>query len=110
MKAERSSILGIIPARFNSTRLKGKPLMKIGDKTMIQHVYENCANVLDHLLVATDDQRIFNEVKGFNGNAIMTNKAHITGTERCLEAIQLWEKNQNKTLILSLRIIGMNDF
>ena len=41
---------------------------------MIQHVYENCANVLDHLLVATDDQRIFNEVKGFNGNAIMTTK------------------------------------
>ncbi|MAL21418.1 MAG: 3-deoxy-manno-octulosonate cytidylyltransferase [Bacteroidota bacterium] len=110
MKAERSSILGIIPARFNSTRLKGKPLMKIGDKTMIQHVYENCANVLDHLLVATDDQRILNEVKGFNGNAIMTNKAHISGTDRCLEAIHLWEKNQNKTFSLVFNIQGDEPF
>ena len=110
MKAERSSILGIIPSRFNSTRLEGKPLMKIGDKTMIQHVYENCANVLDHLVVATDDQRIFNEVKGFNGNAIMTNKAHLTGTDRCLEAVHLWEENQNKTFSLVFNIQGDEPF
>ena len=78
MKAERSSILGVIPSRFNSTRLEGKPLMKIGDKTMIQHVYENCATILEHLVVATDDQRIFDAVEAFNGNAVMTNKAHLT--------------------------------
>ena len=59
MKLENLSILGVIPSRFNSTRLEGKPLMKIGDKTIIQHVYENCAKVLDNLVVATDDQRIF---------------------------------------------------
>ena len=53
--------------------------MKIGDKTIIQHVYENCAKSLEHLVVATDDQRIFNAVEAFNGNAIMTNKAHLTG-------------------------------
>lgn len=110
MKAEKSSILGIIPSRFNSTRLEGKPLMKIGDKSMIQHVYENCANVLEHLVVATDDQRIFNEVKAFNGNAIMTNKTHLTGTDRCLEAVHLWEKKQNKTFPLVFNIQGDEPF
>ena len=68
--------------------------MKIGDKTMIQHVYE-IVNVLDHLLVATDDQRIFNEVKGFNGNAIMTNKAHISEQIGVLKRSFMGE-NQNK--------------
>ena len=110
MKVERSSILGIIPSRFNSTRLEGKPLMKIGDKPMIQHVYENCANVLDHLVVATDDQRIFNEVEAFNGNAIMTNKTHLTGTDRCLEAVSLWEEKQNKTFPLVFNIQGDEPF
>ncbi len=110
MKVEQSSILGVIPARYNSTRLKGKPLMKIGEKTMIQHVYENCANVLDHLLVATDDQRIYDEVEAFNGNVILTNKAHLTGTDRCLEAVKLWEENHNKTFRLIFNIQGDEPF
>ena len=83
--------------------------MKIGDKTMIQHVYENCATILDHLVVATDDQRIFDAVEAFNGNAIMT-KAHLTGTDRCLEAVNLWEENQNKTFPLVINIQGDEPF
>ena len=53
MKLNSSDFLGIIPARFNSTRLKGKPLMKIGEKTMIEHVYSRASEVLDNLVVAT---------------------------------------------------------
>ena len=110
MKAESLSILGVIPSRFNSTRLEGKPLMKIGDKTMIQHVYENCAKVLDNLVVATDDQRIFDAVEAFNGNVTMTDKAHLTGSDRCLEAVNLWEESQNKTFGLVFNIQGDEPF
>ena len=75
--------------------------MKIGDKTMIQHVYENCATVLEHLVVATDDQRIFDAVEAFNGNVTMTDKAHLTGSDRCLEAVNLWEESQKEKLYAS---------
>lgn len=82
------NILGIIPARYASTRFEGKPLEKIEGKSMIQHVYERCKEALEHVAVATDDLRIFQEVLGFGGTVLMTSPDHNTGTNRCLEAME----------------------
>lgn len=82
--------LGIIPARYASSRLPGKPLADLVGKPMIQHVYERASSLFDHLLVATDDQRIVEAVNAFGGQVLLTDSAHPTGTNRCLEAYQLW--------------------
>jgi len=81
------AVVAIIPARYGSTRLPGKPLAKIGGKPMIQHVYESAskARVLDRVLVATDDRRIVEVVKGFGGEVVMTSKDHASGTDRLAE-------------------------
>jgi 3-deoxy-manno-octulosonate cytidylyltransferase (CMP-KDO synthetase) len=81
------SVVAIIPARYGSTRLPGKPLAEIGGKPMIQHVYESAAKarVLDRVLVATDDRRIEKAVRGFGGEAVMTSKRHKSGTDRLAE-------------------------
>lgn len=81
------NILGIIPARFASTRLPGKPLLDICGKPMIQHVYENASNSseLDELVVATDDERIANAVRSFGGNVMMTSADCKSGSDRVLE-------------------------
>jgi 3-deoxy-manno-octulosonate cytidylyltransferase (CMP-KDO synthetase) len=80
-------VLGVIPARYHSTRLPGKPLADIGGKPMIQHVYENCLSsaLLDELLVATDDERVMEAVGKFGGTARMTSPGHRTGTDRVAE-------------------------
>lgn len=83
----------IIPARYNSSRFPGKPLVDIGGKTMIQRVYEQASKVLADVYVATDDERIFNVVIAFGGKAIMTSDQHRSGTDRCYEAfsrLQEW--------------------
>jgi 3-deoxy-manno-octulosonate cytidylyltransferase (CMP-KDO synthetase) len=84
-------ILGIIPARFASTRFPGKPLIDILGKSMIQRVYEQSikSKSLTKVVVATDDQRIFDHVKAFGGNVAMTSNSHSTGTDRCLEAFSI---------------------
>lgn len=85
--------LGIIPARYASSRFPGKPLADMNGKPMIQRVYEQVANLLDKVVVATDDQRIYDAVNRFGGNATMTSPAHQSGTDRCLEAyLNLQEK------------------
>ena len=88
-------ILGIIPARFASSRFPGKPLIQIKGKSMIQRVYEQSkrAELLDDLVVATDDERIYEHVISFGGNAVMTNTEHQSGTDRCLEALQKRKSN-----------------
>ena len=78
--------LGIIPARYASTRFPGKPLANLGGKPMIQRVYEQCEKVLANVVVATDDTRIEKAVKTFGGNVIMTSPDHQSGTDRCAEA------------------------
>jgi 3-deoxy-manno-octulosonate cytidylyltransferase (CMP-KDO synthetase) len=105
MKLKNSNVIGIIPARYNSTRLEGKPLIDINGKPMIQHVYERASNVLSQLVVATDDIRISNCVKSFGGNCIMTSKEHKTGTNRCLEAFKKWSniKNNNASVIINIQ-------
>ena len=78
--------IGIIPARYQSTRFPGKPLALIHGKPMIQWVYERSAEALSEVWVATDDQQILDAVKSFGGNAIMTSTEHRSGTDRCAEA------------------------
>ena len=80
--------IGIIPARYASTRFPGKPLVLLAGKPMIQHVYEKVAAVLDDVCVATDDERIFRAVEAFGGKAVMTSTAHKSGTDRIAEAVQ----------------------
>jgi len=79
-------VLGVIPARYASTRFEGKALADILGKPMIQRVYERAimADTIDELVVATDDKRIFDVVKGFDGNVMMTSQ-HSTGTDRIAE-------------------------
>lgn len=83
--------LGIIPARYASTRFPGKPLALLGKKPMIQWVFERASAILPHVVVATDDIRIKEAVEGFGGKAIMTSPEHNTGTERCAEALELFQ-------------------
>lgn len=80
--------LGIIPARFASTRFPGKPLVDLAGKPVIQWVYEKASKVLDEVVVATDDQRIVACVEAFGGKAVMTSDKHKSGTDRCFEAMQ----------------------
>lgn len=80
--------IGIIPARYASTRFPGKPLAMLGGKPVIQHVYEKVATCLEAAYVATDDERIFNAVEAFGGKAVMTRKDHKSGTDRIEEAIE----------------------
>ena len=80
--------IGIIPARYASTRFPGKPLALLGGKPVIQHVYEKVAAVLEAAYVATDDERIYQTVKSFGGNVVMTRTDHKSGTDRIEEAIE----------------------
>lgn len=78
----------IIPARYASTRFPGKPLAILGGKTVIQRVYEQVNKVIHDVYVATDDQRIFDQVEEFGGNVVMTSPNHRSGTDRIEEAMQ----------------------
>ena len=103
-----STIIGIIPARYASTRLPGKPLIMIGGKTMIQRVYEQAKKVteLDEVYVATDDARIADAVKNFGGHAILTSPDHQSGTDRCSEVL----KKLNKQVDVVINIQGDEPF
>jgi 3-deoxy-manno-octulosonate cytidylyltransferase (CMP-KDO synthetase) len=94
-------VIGIIPARYGSTRLPGKPLIKIGGKSLIQRTYENAkkCKMLDQVIVATDDVRIADHVVSFNGEVVMTSTACITGTDRIIEAMTQGNLNQAELVI-----------
>lgn len=81
--------IGIIPARYESTRFPGKPLAMIGKKPMIQWVYENLSEAVDQVWVATDDKRICLAVTNFGGNVVETKPTHQSGTDRCAEAAEI---------------------
>ena len=87
-------ILGVLPARWGSTRFPGKPLHLIAGKPLIQHVWERCGEctALHDLVVATDDSRIFDAVHAFGGRAIMTSPDHPTGTDRIAETLRSFPK------------------
>ena len=101
--------IGIIPARYASTRFPGKPLAEICGKTIIRRVYEQACKALDTVVVATDDERIYNDVESFGGKVVMTRPDHKCGTDRCLEAYQgittpTWrEQNDKDTVIINIQ-------
>ena len=98
--------LGIIPARYGSTRLEGKPLIDIKGKPMIQWVYEKAKLALEDVYVATDDYRIVDAVERFGGKAVMTSQDHTTGTNRCLEALDTINKSLNTPIDVVINIQG----
>lgn len=84
--------IAIIPARYASSRFPGKPLADLGGKPMIQRVYEQAKKVLDTVIVATDDERIYDCVRSFDGEVVMTSPDHTCGTDRVWEAFQHYNK------------------
>lgn len=100
------NFLGIIPARYGSTRLEGKPLADIMGKPMIQWVYEKAVTILDKVYIATDDVRIEQAVRKFGGNVVMTSSDHTTGTNRCLEALDIISEDLGRTFDVVINIQG----
>jgi len=101
MLNSKELFIGIIPARYTSTRFPGKPLAEIGGKSMIQRVYEQALSVLDCVFVATDDIRIAEAVNAFGGNVAMTSENHKSGTDRCFEA---YEKTAtNRKIVINIQ-------
>jgi 3-deoxy-manno-octulosonate cytidylyltransferase (CMP-KDO synthetase) len=94
-------IIGIIPARYESSRFPGKPLADILGESMIQRVYNKCllATSLQDVYVATDDQRIFDHIESFGGKVIMTKSTHTNGTERCKEVLSKIKSNDIDVVI-----------
>lgn len=88
-------ILGIIPSRYDSTRFPGKPLVVINGKTMIQRVYEQAKKAisLTNVIVATDNDQIFNHIKSIGGEVMMTSSSHESGTDRCAEVVENIKEN-----------------
>jgi len=102
--------IGIIPARYASTRFPGKPLADIGGKLMIQRVYEQASKVLEHVYVATDDNRIKAAVEAFGGKVAMTSADHKSGTDRCAEALQFAQKATGLSFDVVVNIQGDEPF
>ena len=101
--------IGIIPARYASTRFPGKPLAEICNRTVIHRVYEQASKALSTVVVATDDERIYDAVEAFGGKVVMTRADHKCGTDRCLEAYEAittpsWrEQNDHDTVVINIQ-------
>ncbi len=90
-------VLGVIPARWASTRFPGKPLHQIAGKPLVRHVWEQCrlCEALDDVVVATDDSRIADAVAAFGGQAVMTSPDHPTGTDRIAEVVETFPEHHH---------------
>lgn len=97
------NFIGIIPARYQSTRFPGKPLAMIKNKPMIQWVYENASEALSHVCVATDDDRIFNTVRDFGGEVVKTSPNHQSGTDRCAEAALILSEKIDFDVVINVQ-------
>jgi len=97
------NFIGIIPARFQSTRFPGKPLVLLNGKPIVQWVYENARQSLDEVYVATDDERIFSAVEDFGGKAIFTSADHQSGTDRCAEAAKELAKKIKVDVVVNIQ-------
>ncbi len=102
--------IAIIPARYQSTRFPGKPLAKIGEKPMIQHVFERVSAQFADCWVATDDERIETCVRAFGGRVVMTSDRHKSGTDRCLEALNTIEKQTGARFDVAVNVQGDEPF
>jgi 3-deoxy-manno-octulosonate cytidylyltransferase (CMP-KDO synthetase) len=109
-KAETLRFAGIIPARYASSRFPGKPLVLLGNKPIIQRVYEQASKALTMVWVATDDKRIFDAIIDFGGNAIMTSPDHLSGTDRCAEAIGIIMDKTSEKIDVVINIQGDEPF
>jgi len=109
-RINKSKFAGIIPARFASSRFPGKPLAMVGNRPMIQCVYEQALKSLEHVFVATDDERIIKCVEGFGGKAIMTSSDHTSGTDRCYEASEKIETESGLNIDVIINIQGDEPF
>ncbi|HEX3009265.1 MAG TPA: 3-deoxy-manno-octulosonate cytidylyltransferase [Bacteroidales bacterium] len=98
--------LGIIPARYASTRFPGKPLALVNGKPMIERVYQQAMRVFENVYVATDDERIVSAVENFGGKVIMTSPSHPSGTDRICEALDKIEKQEDKTYDVVFNVQG----
>jgi len=98
-------IVAIIPARFDSTRFPGKPLVKLGNKYIIQHVYEQAkkSGLFAEIIVGTDDQRIFEAVNGFGGKVTSTSKKHNSGTDRVAEVCTKMSCCKDADIIINIQ-------
>jgi len=101
---------GIIPARYASSRFPGKPLALVGNRPMIQRVYEQASKSLDLVYVATDDRRIYNTVLEFGGKAVMTSPDHLSGTDRIAEAVIHILEETGTTINVAVNIQGDEPF
>jgi 3-deoxy-manno-octulosonate cytidylyltransferase (CMP-KDO synthetase) len=111
MKANSPSLFtGIIPARYASSRFPGKPLAMIGNKSMIQRVYEQAVKSISLVYVATDDKRIYDAVMSFGGKAVMTSENHQSGTDRCAEAADLIAVETGGRIEIVINIQGDEPF
>jgi 3-deoxy-manno-octulosonate cytidylyltransferase (CMP-KDO synthetase) len=106
------SIIGIIPARFASTRFPGKPLAEINGRSMILRVYDQAllSGVFEDVIVATDDERISDHVRSAGFQVVMTSASHRSGTDRCLEALNSWEHDNSKQYDHVINIQGDEPF
>jgi 3-deoxy-manno-octulosonate cytidylyltransferase (CMP-KDO synthetase) len=96
---------GVIPARYASSRFPGKPLVDISGKSMIQRVYQQATKsmMLNKVVVATDDDRIFEHVRSFGGNVVLTAEHHKSGTERCREAAEKLNLTGKHNIIVNIQ-------
>jgi len=99
-------IIGIIPARWDSSRFPGKPLIQLHGRPMVVHVCDRAARVLDRIWVATDDERIQKTVEQYGYHVVMTSKTHTSGTSRCFEAGSLIAASEEKAITGVINIQG----
>lgn len=97
------NFIGIIPARFQSTRFPGKPLAILDGKPIVQWVYENARKALSEVYVATDDERIFRAVEAFGGKAVFTSSNHQSGTDRCAEAAHELARKMKVDVVVNIQ-------
>lgn len=103
-------VIGIIPARYASTRFPGKPLALLGEKPVIQWVYERVKQAIATVCVATDDERIATLVESFGGEVVMTDVNHRSGTDRCREALHIMMKRHDTNYDIVVNIQGDEPF
>ena len=104
------NFVGIIPSRYASSRFPGKPLASVGGKPMVQRVYEQASKVLDLVYVATDDARIHEAVTTFGGKSVMTSSHHLSGTDRCEEAVRKISEETGRKIDIVINIQGDEPF
>ena len=97
------NFIGIIPARFHSTRFPGKPLAMLDGKPIVQWVYENAQQALSEVYVATDNEQIFMAVEAFGGKAVYTSADHQSGTDRCAEAARELSKSMKVDVVVNIQ-------